>query len=128
VLATYADYQDFVERLPTYLADITRSLYRRMTEAEVVETQVREVRRQRSTLVRRTPKERRWPAELAWYVDVRLQSPLEAARATAPDSYGVSRGYLTPSGAGHLTPRKTEDARTGQAPGLSTNHGRRRSE
>jgi len=46
----------------------------------------------------------------------------------APDSFGVSRGHLTTSGAGYLTPRKTEDARTGHRPGLSTKVDWRRSE
>jgi hypothetical protein len=53
----------------------------------------------------------------------RLQSLREPPARGHLTRFGFSRGHLTPFRAGHLTPRKTEDARTRHGPGLSTNLG-----
>lgn len=52
-LAAYADYVDFVERLPTYLADVTRDLEARVRQAESTEATARQVGRQLSASARR---------------------------------------------------------------------------
>jgi hypothetical protein len=46
--ATYAEYVDFVERLPAYLTDVTRDLEARIREAETTEATARQVGRQLS--------------------------------------------------------------------------------
>lgn len=49
-LATYDEYDDFVERLPRYLKDVTRDLERRIAQSESTEAQVRTARRQISSM------------------------------------------------------------------------------
>jgi hypothetical protein len=51
-LATYDDYVAFVERLPTYLAGVTRDLEARLRQAETTETTARQVGRQLSARAR----------------------------------------------------------------------------
>jgi hypothetical protein len=51
-LATYADYVDFVERLPAHLGDVTRELEARVRQAEGSEVTARQVVRQVSALAR----------------------------------------------------------------------------
>lgn len=51
-LGTYADYVDFVERLPAYLGDVTRELEARVRQAESTETTARQVGRQLSARAR----------------------------------------------------------------------------
>ncbi len=53
-MATFADNDDFIERLPTYLADITRDLERRIQQNEAVEVRVQQARQQMTTTKRRT--------------------------------------------------------------------------
>lgn len=45
-MATYADYVDFVERLPAYLGDATRDLEARLGQAKVTEANARKIGRQ----------------------------------------------------------------------------------
>lgn len=52
-LATYCEYEDFVERLPVYLADVSRDWERREGQIDTLETKLRESRRRVSTLKRR---------------------------------------------------------------------------
>lgn len=51
-LATYADYVDFVERLPAYLADVTRDLEARIRQAESTDATARQVGRELSARAR----------------------------------------------------------------------------
>ena len=55
--ATYADYDDFVERLPAYLADITRDLERRVHRTELAGVQIRQARQLLSGLAERRARE-----------------------------------------------------------------------
>jgi hypothetical protein len=52
-LATYGEYEDFVERLPAYLADVSRDWERLEGQIDTLETKLRESRRRVSTLKRR---------------------------------------------------------------------------
>lgn len=51
-LATYDDYVAFVDRLPTYLADVSRELEARIREADTTEAAARKVGRQLSARAR----------------------------------------------------------------------------
>ena len=51
-LATYADYLDFVDRLPAYLADVTRDLEARIRQAEGTAMKAQQVGRQLSARTR----------------------------------------------------------------------------
>jgi hypothetical protein len=51
-MATYDDYVAFVDRLPTYLADVTRHLEARIREAETTEATARKVGRRLSARAR----------------------------------------------------------------------------
>lgn len=57
VLATYADYSDFIERLPAYLADITRTIEGRVQQTAGAEAQIRRARRRVSSMTKRRPPE-----------------------------------------------------------------------
>jgi hypothetical protein len=52
-LATYADYIDFVERLPAYLGDVTRDLEARIREADNTEATARQAGRRLLARARR---------------------------------------------------------------------------
>lgn len=52
-LASYDDHEDFIERLPAYLADITRMLEERIQRADAAETAMKQGRRQVSALIKR---------------------------------------------------------------------------
>jgi hypothetical protein len=54
-LATYADYDDFVYRLPKFIADVTRSLEERIQQTEGAEMQIRTARRRLSAAKRSAP-------------------------------------------------------------------------
>ncbi len=54
-LATSADYNDFVYRLPTFIADVTRRLEERIQQTEGAETQIRTARRRLSAARRPAP-------------------------------------------------------------------------
>jgi hypothetical protein len=51
-LASYADYLDFVDRLPAYLADVTRNLESRVRQAEGTAVKAQQVGRQLSARTR----------------------------------------------------------------------------
>jgi hypothetical protein len=53
-LATYADYDDFVYRLPKFIADVTRRLEDRIQQTEGVDAQIRTARR-RLSAAKRSP-------------------------------------------------------------------------
>ena len=52
-LATYADYEDFIERLPIFIADVTRDLEECVRKTTKVEGDILEARRQLAKLKRR---------------------------------------------------------------------------
>ena len=54
-LATYDDYDDFLYRLPTFIADVTRSLEERVRQAEGAEPRIRAARRRLSAAKRPAP-------------------------------------------------------------------------
>jgi len=58
-LATYADYDDFVERLPAYIAEITRDVEGRIRQMEEREAQIKGARKQLTALTRRRAQEAR---------------------------------------------------------------------
>ncbi len=51
-LATYADYDDFVRRLPKFIADVTRRMEERIEQTEGVDLQIRTARRRLSAAKR----------------------------------------------------------------------------
>jgi hypothetical protein len=55
-LATYADYDDFVYRLPKFMADVTRRLEDRIQQTEGVDLQIRTARRRLSAAKRSGPR------------------------------------------------------------------------
>jgi hypothetical protein len=55
-LATYADYDDFVYRLPKFIADVTRRLEDRIRQTEGVDLQIRTARRHLSAAKRSVSK------------------------------------------------------------------------
>ncbi len=58
VLAPYADYSDFIERLPAYLADITRTIEGRVQQTAGAEAQIRRARRRVSSATGRADRRR----------------------------------------------------------------------
>lgn len=54
-LATYADYDDFIYRLPKFIADVTRSLEERIQHTEGAEIRIRTARRRLSAAKRSAP-------------------------------------------------------------------------
>ena len=54
-LATYADYDDFVYRLPKFIADVTRRLEERIQHTEGAEIQIRTARRRLAAAKRSAP-------------------------------------------------------------------------
>jgi hypothetical protein len=54
-LATQADNNDFVHRLPTFIADVTRSLEERIQRTEGAQTQIRTARRRLAAAKRSAP-------------------------------------------------------------------------
>ena len=51
-LATFDDYDDFIERLPAYIGDVVRSLEGRIHQSEVAEERLRHARRRLSSHAR----------------------------------------------------------------------------